>query len=257
MKIISLGHRCHLNQMLIKYNMRHLAYPFDNIISKLEGVIYCVQNEFEGFFPKEISKETFYVGSGDPHADNNGNRYLFRNRSFAFTHHDLSDNSMINNFKRRIERFIQFLESTDEEILFIRTVLDDDEIKLIDKLSESIKKRFPKLVFKLALIYDNAQNEQGVWSYKSKHIVANSCHMISDQNSKTSDSAYSVFFGHVMNKTCLDEIMADINNLPDNLVLKNDSYKGYALKGRMEWGAVYPFKDSVSNEDGGSTQISR
>lgn len=39
MKLISLEHRCYINQIMIKYNMRNLALPFDNIISKFEGII--------------------------------------------------------------------------------------------------------------------------------------------------------------------------------------------------------------------------
>jgi hypothetical protein len=240
MKIISLGHRCHLNQMLIKYNIRKVAFPFDNIISKLEGVIYCIQNKFECFFPKKIEKEIFNVGKNDQWADKNGNRFMFRTPFFAFTHHDLTDSLVINNFKNRIERFIHMLETTNEEILFIRTVMDDDEIKLIDRLNESIIKRFPNLIFKIAFIYDNTTIEQNIWNYKDKYILANSCYITNDQNNKTSDIAYRIFFEYIINKRTLKEIMDNITTIPENLILKNDSYKGWAIKK-----GIYPYKEDT------------
>jgi len=78
MKLISFGHRCHINQIMIKYNMRDLALPFDNIISKFEGIIDCINNNFNNYFPKIIKREYVYVGTDHHGADKNGNRYLYR-----------------------------------------------------------------------------------------------------------------------------------------------------------------------------------
>ena len=240
MKIISLGHRCHINQMLIKYNLRSLAFPFDNIISKLEGVIHCIENDFECYFPQKIEKELFFVGKNHHEADKDGNRFVIRNKFFAFTHHDLTDISIIDNFRNRIKRFMDMLENTTEEILFIRTVMDNDEIKLIDKLNHVLKKKFPNLNFKIAFIYDNISLDESIWYYKNKYIISNSYHKINDQNDKTSSMAYQYFFNYIVNKKTLDEIFKHTLEIPDNFIFKNDSYKGWALKK-----GIYPYNDKL------------
>ena len=48
---------------MVKYNMRTLALPFDNIISKFEGIIDCINNNFNNYFPKIIKRENVSVGT--------------------------------------------------------------------------------------------------------------------------------------------------------------------------------------------------
>ena len=59
---------------------------------------------------------------------------------FVFTHHDLMNKDVINKFNERIKRFINLLENSKEEVLFVRTVMDDDEIILVNKFIISIQK---------------------------------------------------------------------------------------------------------------------
>jgi hypothetical protein len=54
---------------------------------------------------------------------------------------------VIDKFNKRIKRLINLLDNSKEEVLFIRTVMDDDEINLVNKFIISIKKRFPNLIF--------------------------------------------------------------------------------------------------------------
>ena len=182
MILISLGHRCHISQIMLKYNMRNLALPFDNIISKFEGIIDCINNNFNNYFPKIIKRENVFVGTNHPEADKNGNRYLYRGKYFAFTHHNLMNKDVIDKFNKRIKRLINLLDNSKEEFLFIRTVMDDDEINLVNKFIISIKKRFPNLIFNIALIYDNQNLEQNCWNYNNKFIIANSCHETRNQD---------------------------------------------------------------------------
>lgn len=230
MKLISLGHRCHINQIMIKYNMRNIALPFDNIISKFEGIIDCINNDFNNYFPKIIKRENIFVGTDHHEADEDGNRYLHRGKYFAFTHHDLMDKNVIDKFNERIKRFINLLENSTEEILFVRTVVDDDEINLIDKFMISIQKRFPNLKFNIALIYDNKNIEQNCWNYNNKFIIINSCNKTIDQNDETNKLSYKSFFDYIENKNTLKDVLSNINLFPDDLILKNDDYKGWAIK---------------------------
>lgn len=238
MKLISLGHRCHINQTMIKYNMRDFALPFDNIISKFDGIIECINNDFKSFFPKIIKRENIFVGHKNNEADKNGNRYLYRGKYFAFTHHDLMNKDVIDKFNERIERLINLLKNTKEEILFVRTVMDDNEINLVNNFIFSIKKKFPNLIFNIVLIYDNFNLEQKCWNYNNKFIIANSCHITKNQNNETNKQAYKKFFDFIKNKNTIEEIFNNITLFPNNLILKNDSYKGFAIKE-----GIYPHLD--------------
>jgi hypothetical protein len=230
MILIPLGHRCHINQTMIKYNMRNFALPFDNIISKFEGIIDCFNNNFNNYFPKIIKRENVFVKTNHPEVDKNGNRYLYRGKYFAFTHHDLMNKDVIDNFNKRIKRLINLLDNSKEEVLFIRTVLDDDEINLVNKFIISIKKRFPNLRFNIALIYDNQNLKQDCWNYNNKFIIANSCHKTTNQNAKTNKRAFKTFFDFIKKNDTFKKIFSNISLFPDDLILTNDNYKGWAMK---------------------------
>jgi hypothetical protein len=218
MILIPLGHRCHINQTMIKYNMRNFALPFDNIISKFDGIIDCFNNNFNNYFPKIIKRE------------NVGNRYLYRGKYFAFTHHDLMNKDVIDKFNKRIKRLINLLDNSKEEVLFIRTVMDDDEINLVNKFIISIKKRFPNLRFNIALIYDNQNLKQNCWNYNNKFIIANSCCKTPNQNHTTNKQAYKTFFDFIKKKDTFKKVFSNISLFPDDLILTNDNYRGWAIK---------------------------
>ena len=237
MKLISLGHRCHINQIMIKYNMRSMALPFDNIISNFEGIIDCINNNFNNYFPKIIKRENVFVGT-HLEADKNRNRYLYRGKYFAFTHHNLMNKYVIDKFNERIKRLIKLLENSKEEVLFVRTVMDDDEITLVNKFIISIQKRFPNLTFNIALIYDNRNLEQNCWNYNNKFIIANSCHKTENQDATTDKQAYKTFFDFINKKNTLKQVFSNISLFPDDLILTNDNYKGWAMKS-----GIYPYLD--------------
>ena len=84
-------------------------------------------------FPKKINCEYIFVGTSHPEADSNGNRKLFRGKYGCFTHHDLNNELIINQFKKRIQRLNEYLSVTNDEVVFLRTVMEEDEIDLLNK----------------------------------------------------------------------------------------------------------------------------
>lgn len=228
-KYISLGHRCHIGQILNFKNLRTEAFPFDSIIYSFEGVIDCFQNNFANFFPKEIICEYIFVGNSNSEANEDGYRKLFRGKYGAFTHHNLDDPVIIDTFKKRIERLTSFLSVTDNEVIFLRTVMDDDEINLVDKFINTIQCSYPNIKFRLFLIYDNKYIPEIILKYNEYIYIVNSIMITLDQNNKTNSTSYSYLFNYLSNITKLDDIK--IEDLYNNysLPFKNDSYKGYAI----------------------------
>jgi hypothetical protein len=229
LRYISLGHRCYISQILKLNNLISEAFPFDSIIYSFEGVIDCFQNNFSNFFPKKIICENIFVGKSHPQADNNGNRKLFRGKYGCFTHHNLNDDIIIDTFKRRIQRLVNYLSVTDDEVIFLRTVLDDREIYLVNKFINTIQHIYPKLKFKLFLIYDNKDMSEIILKYNDFVYVVNDM-MTLDKNSKINPKSYFYLFNYLSNITKLNDIT--IHDVYDNCgrIFKNDSYKGYAIK---------------------------
>ena len=229
MRYISLGHRCHIGQILSLNKLRYEAFPFDSIIYSFEGVIDCFQNNFINFFPKKIICEYVYVGKSNPEADENGNRKLFRGKYSAFTHHNLDDPVIIDTFKKRIQRLTNLLSVINNEVVFLRTVMDDNEITLLDKFINAIRRTYPNLKFRLFLIYDNKYMPELILKYNEYIYIVNAIMITVDQNNKTNSTSYLYLFKYLSNITKIDDIKIDdlYNNY--ELPFKNDSYKGYAI----------------------------
>jgi hypothetical protein len=229
LKYISLGHRCHISQILQLKKLRTEAFPFDSIIYSFEGVIDCFQNNFDNFFPKKIICEYIFVGKTHPEADENGNRKLFRGKYCSFTHHNLNDTIIIDAFKRRIQRLTNYLSVTDDEVIFLRTVMDDNEIDMLNKFINTIQHIYPKLKFKLFLIYDNKNMSEIILKYNDFVYIVNSVMITSNQNNKTKPTSYYYLFNYLLNITKLSDITIYDEYDKYGKIFKNDSYKGYAV----------------------------
>ena len=145
MKFISIGGWCGTTMSLRENNLYNEAYPFDYIRSTFEGVINCIENNFENFFPKKIELDII----------KNYNWKSYRGKYFGFYHHDLRDSKIIDDFNRRINRFNNLLKETNNKIIFIRTIIThdyNDEIKLANSFIKAIEDKFPLLEFLLIFV---------------------------------------------------------------------------------------------------------
>jgi hypothetical protein len=231
MKFISLGHRCYVTTSLGFNKLRNEAFPFDSIIYSFEGVIDCFQNNFINFFPKQIICEDVFVGTTQREADNNGNRKLFRGKYGCFTHHDLNDEVVLHTFKKRIQRLNEYLLATNDEVIFLRTVMDDEEIILLNKFIDIMKNIYPKLNFKIFLIYDNKHIPEIILKYNEHAYIVNSIMTSLDQNAQTNPTSYYHYlFTYFKNIKNFNDIKINDNFNDTNIIFKNDGYKGYAIK---------------------------
>jgi hypothetical protein len=228
-RFISLGHRCHIGTILRLNKLRNDSLPFDSIIYSFEGVINCFENNFINFFPKQIQCEYIFVGKTHPEADINGNRMLFRGKYGSFTHHDLNNIDVIDTFKKRIQRLNEYL-SANNEIIFIRTVMEDNEYELLDKFTNTIKSIYPNLKFKIFLVYDNKNIPEIFLKYNDNAYVVNSCMTITNQNDKTPSISYNYLLNNLKNINNLNDIKINCNFCESDIIFKNDNYKGYAIK---------------------------
>jgi hypothetical protein len=229
LRYISLGHRCHIGKMLQLNKLRGESLPFDSIIYSFEGVIDCFQNNFNNYFPKKIICEYIFVGKSHPEADENGNRKLFRGKYGCFTHHDLNNKNIIDTLKKRIQRLITYLSVTNDEVIFLRTIMDDNEIKMLNKFITIVQYIYPKLKFKLFLIYDNKNMSEIILKYNEYAYIVNAPMKTLDQNDETNPRSYYYLFNYLLNITKLDDITIDELYTNCNIIFKNNSYKGYAI----------------------------
>lgn len=231
LRYISLGHRCHITEILKLNNLRNEALPFDSIIYSFGGVINCFETKFANFFPKKIECEHVFVGASDPEADINGNRKLFRGKFGSFPHHDLSDKNVRVKFRRRIQRLHQYLSAPHGgEVIFLRTVMaDNNEINLINKFINTIKRVYPKLKFRLFLIFDNKNIPEVILKYNPHAYIVNSTMETSDQNLETNPTSYQFLFNYLQTIKTLNDIKIDKLFSNCTIQFRNDSYKGYAI----------------------------
>lgn len=237
MKVISLGHRCHMNNILIRTNLRGEALPFDNIISNFEGVIKCFSNNFKVFHNDLLKTniEYIYKGRENPNSDKNGNRYLFRGDYFCFTHHDIRNQTVIETFKKRIIRLNNILHKGENEILFIRSILDDNEIKSADTFIKTIKNNYKNLKFTILFIYDNKNLKEKIYKIKSEYLLCNSPSCLSDQNNQSTDDSFKIVIEYLKKNNSIKDLFLNAE-IYENQELKNDKFKGFAMKDN------YPFK---------------
>ncbi len=170
MNFISLGGWC--GPSIALGENRKIALPFDHVRSTFEGVIDCIENDFNNFFPKNIIK-------------NNFNNYL--GKYIGFYHHDLLDNTVIDSFKRRFERFNTLLNNSNK-IIFLRTVVEEDynnELNLYIKFQNIMKLKYPNIKYILCFIIHDQISTEHILTLDKNVIV----YSLKYTNSKLPDCA--------------------------------------------------------------------
>ena len=138
---ISLGYFCDVAKELEKLGLRSFSGPFDWNISSLNGVISAIENNFEGYLDYDCLQQNKYYRK----------RYKNVRYDIAFFH-DFSAyrslasqiESVKDKYNRRIDKFYRV---TEKPTLFIRYIIDNDELlyisENIDRIESLIKSRNP------------------------------------------------------------------------------------------------------------------
>lgn len=147
MLIIPLGVDCQITFMLRDNFLRNASWPFDWTVT-YNGVADIIKNKFAGYLPEKTTD--------DEKTKVHCNTYFMHN---AFPHDT-------EHMTRRIDRFLELLQTSDEEIVFMRRghshhhhkeaedfgVKLKDDLEDMEELYDFLENTYPNLKFKIILI---------------------------------------------------------------------------------------------------------
>lgn len=149
MNFISIGGWCGTKIALKDLGLfNEPSLPFDSVRTSIEGVIDCIEHNFQNFFPKEIVKDNIRF----PNSIGFVGEYV----GFYHENHNLLDTSVIESFERKFVRFDEKIKKND--CVFLRTIAREnynDEIIHYNKLQEVIDKKYPTISYIICFIIPN------------------------------------------------------------------------------------------------------
>lgn len=165
------------------------SFSFRGMYSKFEGIIDCFKSGFKNYFP-DIKK--FILLDDDSRNDNhkklwtfhetlknsNGNaqRIAFNNNFFCWFYYDLRQNEIMQKQRERVDRMYDYLSSTNDRVIFIRSILDENEIEMVDIFSHELTILFPNLDWHLVFLHDqhdNVNNAESHYIHKDVYTFIN------------------------------------------------------------------------------------
>ena len=97
MNFISIGGWCGTKVALKDLGLfNEPSLPFDSVKTSIEGIIDCIENNFENYFPKELKKDNRFPNSVG---------FVGEYVGFYHHNHNLLDKNVIESFERKIIRF--------------------------------------------------------------------------------------------------------------------------------------------------------
>lgn len=220
MNFISVGGWCGT-----KVALKELGYfdepslPFDSVRSSIEGIIDCIENDFENFFPKVLKKDNRFPTSVG-----------FVGEYVGFYHgdHNLLDKSVIEMFERRINRFDDKIKKNN--CVFLRTIIREnynDELKHYKKLQEVLDKKYPNISYIICFIIPNQNNSQYYKNLDNKTFLFTLKDILPYTNDNLKNS-YKPIYDFIINNNLFDNIPEpnniEINNMSSTLLWLVDGF---------------------------------
>ena len=154
MNFISIGGWCGTKIALKDLGLfNEPSLPFDDVRSSIEGIIDCIDNDFQNFFPKEIKKDDRFI--------NWMIAFIGEYVGFYNNIHNLLDKNVIESFERKFVRFDEKIKKNN--CIFVRTIVREnyyDEIKQYKKLQDVIDKKYPNISYIICFIIPNQPTTQ-------------------------------------------------------------------------------------------------
>jgi hypothetical protein len=149
-EFISLGCFCALSRALQSLGLKRYSYPFDWTRSPMEGIIHCLDTNFEDFL-------TFSAFRYE------GELKVYENARWggSFWHHDLEAPGTQEDFVRRIARLYGRGEvEAATARFFVRAVNSTREVEQAKQLQQALQRACPQAEIYLLLVID-LQSEKG------------------------------------------------------------------------------------------------
>jgi hypothetical protein len=178
---IPLGWRCSTTVLCDKL-CEIESFAFRGMYSKFEGIIDCFESGFKNYFP---DIENFILLNGDPknehhkkiwtfhetlkNSEGDPQRIAFNNNFFCWFYFDLRKNEIMKKMRERID-------STNDRVVFVRSILDQHEIEMFDKFRDCINLLFPDLDWHLVYLHDqheNLNNSPAHYIHKGEYTFIN------------------------------------------------------------------------------------
>ena len=195
MIIIPIGADCGVAELLKKYNLRNASYPFDWIVT-YGGISKIIENDFIDFIPDSIGKGV-----------------LNSTYNMWMVHYDLPNDT--EKIERRIKRFTNLLEGSQEEIVFLRKGHwkshhdecskffcnnNNDEITINDiteaeNLDNVLKTKYPNLKYSivLLLVCGKCYQPENIYTTKSSNITIHNIAMDPGANEPVENKFIELF----------------------------------------------------------------
>lgn len=141
---VSLGIDCATANVLIQLGLRTCSLPFDWVVT-YEGITNIINNDFTNYLPKK---------------DNNKYEKLNKNSGTLYLHNKFPDDIEIMN--KRIDRFKNLLEMSNEKIIFVRKSHGNNHHNEYDNVMNDVDdainldllliKKYPNLIYEIHVI---------------------------------------------------------------------------------------------------------
>jgi hypothetical protein len=152
---VSLGNYCITSNILKDYNIKIESYPFDWMVSCLDNIIDCIENNFENF----LDKNNYLLIN----SNQTKNLYYFNNTNSLFNnsilsdhqHHDLSNLDDYNYLQRCVNRFNELSKYSRIVFIMIQPLYLTNSNYNIDKINKLYDILFKKFGNKIKLLIFN------------------------------------------------------------------------------------------------------
>eukprot|EP00928_Gymnodinium_smaydae_P071983 TRINITY_DN5543_c0_g1_i2.p1 TRINITY_DN5543_c0_g1~~TRINITY_DN5543_c0_g1_i2.p1 ORF type:complete len:527 (-),score=67.49 TRINITY_DN5543_c0_g1_i2:377-1957(-) len=147
-EFISLGSWCGTARALQGLGVKRYAYPFDWVRSPSDGIVHCLENDFEDFLTFTMAAPE---GPGGEHTSYKNARW-----GGSFWHHDVQQPKIADDFSRRVERLLGLGEDVPwtKARIFVRVANSTKELYAAQKLYAALRKALPSAPLYLLIIVE-------------------------------------------------------------------------------------------------------
>jgi hypothetical protein len=166
-EFISLGGWCGVALTLEKMGLRKAAYPFDYVRVSHEGILQCLEKDFDNF-----------ASFTDKHVTESGHKFFYGSSwGGSFYHHDIENERVRQMFSRRIERFLGTSGAErPASRVFIHAANTPREVDESMSLLAALEQKFQDAPVYLVVLIDMQKTARLIKLQSCSNILFYQCH---------------------------------------------------------------------------------